>query len=370
MRRWMCAVWLLCAMNGPAQVDIGQIANKAARKYSPLEPLLTSGSAVIRTPEDWNRKRATIDATLRSYLGDPPTTTVELRPRVLREEKLDGYMRRKVRYLVAPSEDAVAYLLAPDAAQTTDTRLPAVLAMHQTAEAGKEEVVGLQGRPSMHYGMDLVNRGYVVLAPDSITAGERIYNGYEPFVTEAFDKAHPEWSAIGKMVWDHQRGIDYLESLPFVDAERIGAIGHSLGAYNAFFLAALDQRVRAVVESCGYTTIASDEARERWARTSWFIHIPKLRPFVEPGSKLNPPFDFHEVLSLLAPRPLFQSVGLRDTIFPSCDSAAQVQEELEPLYRLLGARGAVQMFIFDGEHDFPDEARERAYQFLDSHLKR
>lgn len=341
----------------------------AEAKYGPLDDLLTSATPPVKSAKAWQQRRHDIRSSLIRYIGSFPALRCELKPREIREEKLDGYTRKKVRYLTQPGEDVTANLLVPDEA-TSSSPHPAVLACHQTSEPAKEEVCGVTSSPTnMQYGLDLVKRGYVVLAPDSITAGERIYAGYEPFETAAFDKTHPNWSAIGKMAWDHMRGIDFLEQQPFVQRDRIGVVGHSLGAYNAFFLAAFDDRVKVVVESCGYCTIASDPGRERWARTHWFVHIPKLRPFVAPGSNRKAPFDFHEVLSLVAPRPMFQSVGLQDKIFGTADSAAQVTLQLQKVYHLLGADDKLDTYLFDGPHDFPPDAKERAYAFLDRWLK-
>jgi dienelactone hydrolase len=352
------------AMSG---LPVAEIAEHADVKYGRLPDLLRSTNKQITEPSEWERRQAAIRQTVLQYLGPFPRQKCELKPRILREDKLNGYTRKKIRYLTEPDEDVTAFLLIPDKATTS--AMPAIIALHQTNEAAKEEVCGLTGQSNMQYGVELVQRGYVVLAPDSITAGERIYAGYEPFETAAFDKAHPGWSAIGKMIWDHQRGLDFLETVTEVDRSRIGAVGHSLGAYNAFFLAAFDARVKAVVESCGYTTIVADNGRERWSRTSWFVHIPKLRPFVKPGSKLKAPFEFHEVLSLVPPRPLFQSVGLEDKIFPSCDSVAQVHLQLEKVYELYGKSELLKSYFFNGPHDFPADAKKDAFSFLDKSLK-
>src|SRR5690606_28215567 len=108
--------------------------------------------------------------------------------------------------------------------------------------------------------------GFVVLAPDTITAGERIYEHSEAFQTAPFYDAFPHSTAIGKMLHDHQQGLDALELLSFVDSSRIGAIGHSLGAYNAFILAGWDRRVKAVVSSCGLSPFADDPDPNRWGQ--------------------------------------------------------------------------------------------------------
>ena len=55
-----------------------------------------------------------------------------------------------------------------------------------------------------------------------------------------------------KGIWNNMRAVDVLSGLPEVDPGRIGAIGHSLGGHNAIFIALFDERIRAVVSSCGF----------------------------------------------------------------------------------------------------------------------
>src|SRR5205807_193368 len=68
----------------------------------------------------------------------------------------------------------------------------------------------------------------------------------------------PDLKALGyqsgtmKAIWDNIRGLDLLESLPFVNKRKLGAIGHSLGGHNAIYTAVFDQRIRVIVSSCGF----------------------------------------------------------------------------------------------------------------------
>jgi cephalosporin-C deacetylase-like acetyl esterase len=240
--------------------------------------------------------------------------------------------------------------------------------LHQTVDQGKQEPIGLKGDPGMAYGLEMVLRGYVVLAPDTITAGERVLTGEIFFDTTAFDSANPNWSAMGKMLWDHQRGIDLLQTIKEVHSDRIGVIGHSLGGYNALFLAAFDERIKAVAVSCPYTRIQTDPGKERWSRSTGFIHFPKLRPYVAPDSSMTVPWDFHNVLSLIVPRPLFQSIALNDTIFPNSTTVAQIHMFVWPMYNAMNSAQNLITIFNQGEHGFPNEAREMAYEFLDNIL--
>lgn len=340
--------------------ELSAMARAMDERFGPLCPLLTSPD-----PADWPARAEAIRGRLLEFMGPFPDCDEPVTAEVGEAVAEDGYTRRKVWYTTEPGESVPAWLLVPEG----DGPFPAIMALHPTHAAGKDVPVGLDGNEHRHYGKELARRGYVVLAPDVITAGERLEEGWEPYVTEPFDRARPDWSAMGKMVWDHRRGLDYLATLECVDIARVGAIGHSLGAYNAFFLGMFDQRVGAVVESCGYTTMAADPNTERWARDHWFVHLPKLRPYVLNDRTDPAPFEWHEALALLAPRPFFQYAGRSDSCFPNTESLAQVHLALAPLYELLGGAGRVTSLLEPGPHDFPDPARAEAYAFLDQWVK-
>ena len=69
---------------------------------------------------------------------------------------------------------------------------------------------------------------------------------------------HPNLKQLGyqsgtmKAIWDNMRALDYLQTLPFVQTNAFGAIGHSLGGHNGIYTAMFDDRIRAVVSSCGF----------------------------------------------------------------------------------------------------------------------
>ena len=310
----------------------------------------------VATAQQWERRRADIQRRVEDFLGKGPVATMN--PRITSREDLGGYARLHVLY-----GDVTAYLLMPKGKGP----YPAVLAAHPTYDSGKNSVVGLSEKPSMHYAKELVERGFVVLAPDSVTAGERVLAGAKPYVTDAFDRRNPEWSAMGKMLSDHRLGIDYLLTLPEVDKTRIAAIGHSLGGYNAFFLAAFDERVKAAVSSCGFTMMAGTTRPFAWSRTSWFVHFPKLQRYLRSGIV---PFDFHEVLAMVAPRALFNYSARADTIFPDPEAIEKAGNAVSDVYRMLGAAGKYEFVMGEGPHDFPGEVRVRAYTWMEQQLKK
>ena len=148
-----------------------------------IKPLLSYDNAPITDINQWQKKREDIAARLYHTIGMPPVPRNTRAIETLAEEKLSQYTRRKIRYRVGEEDCVTAYLLVPN---DRSPLTPAVVAMHQTVHSGKDEVVGLDGCLNFAYGHELATRGYVVLAPDYLAAGERIYPGEEAFESAPF----------------------------------------------------------------------------------------------------------------------------------------------------------------------------------------
>lgn len=316
---------------------------------------------------DWKAKREKIAAVWQHYIGwipaaVPPDYTIH-------SKHLEAdYIRIHLSYATGFGDHVTAYLLIPGQQYPleNDIRYPAVLALHPTDPKGKADIATKEGRADRQYALELVSRGYVVLAPDTITAGERIYGESEAYQTAPFYALHPDSTAVGKMIHDHQQGIELLLILPYVDAERIGAIGHSLGAYNAYFLAGVDERIKAVVSSCGFCPFMQDPTPNRWGQREWFSHIPKL---TEDINNDHIPFEYHEIMALMAPRPLLNWFAQNDTIFPNWQAASFASQDIHRLYQLLGHEERYMSLLGNAAHDFPKHIRVVSYQFLDRWLK-
>jgi len=333
-------------------------------------PRLTAGADSSGSGADaaaaWERRRADIEAVWQEYMGFVPES-VDPDPEVLETVREADHVRIHLRYATGFGDKVTAYLLIPGDDPAPARKLPAVLALHPTHASGKADVASSAARANRAYGLELAARGYVVLAPDTIAAGERIYEGEEAFRTAPFYAAHPASTAIGKMLHDHRQSLDVLSALPFVDAARIGAIGHSLGGYNAYFLAGADRRVKAVVSSCGFATFAGDPDPNRWGQRDWFSHLPRISECLASGCV---PFEYHEIAALAAPTPFFNWNGMSDRIFPHWRPAAEALGELGALYRALGAEERLEYLFGSAGHDFPPSIREAAYLFLDRWLNR
>lgn len=310
----------------------------------------------IRTAAEWAKRREHILASMELVMGPLPRRipSLPLDVQILEEEKTPRYVRKKLSFVAEEGDRVPAYLLVPLAAKPP---WPAVLCLHETnGKLGKGSPVGLGGRPSLHYGTHLAERGYVVLAPDYPSFGEYPYEfgkrGYA--------------SGSMKAIWNNLRAIDLLQSLPEVDPDRIGCIGHSLGGHNALFTCVFEPRIKAVVSNCGFTRFARYYGGNLKGWTS-ARYMPRIADVYEMKPE-RMPFDFTEVLAAIAPRACLAIAPLHDDNF-EVEGVRETIAAARPVYELLGAGEKLAAIYPDCKHDFVPEARDRAYQWLDRWLK-
>ncbi|MEY4326148.1 MAG: hypothetical protein RIS24_2319 [Verrucomicrobiota bacterium] len=306
---------------------------------------------------DWAERAAHIRAGLQQAMGPLPgaAARVPLEVEELGETPSAKYLRRKIRFSPEHGDRVPAWLLIPLHLQQ---RAPAMLCLHQTTDLGKDEPAGLGGRASLHYAHELAERGYVCLVPDYPSFGEYPYE----FAKQG---AHHASGSI-KAVWNNLRAVDLLESLPQVDAGRIGVIGHSLGGHNALFTAVFDPRLKAVVTSCGFTPFHHYYGGRVAGWTS-DRYMPRIRTVY--GNDANRiPFDFHEVLGAIAPRGVFSNSPVRDGNF----EIAGIREAFAaaaPVFALHQVESRLVLRTPDSGHDFPEAERRAAYDWLDLVLR-
>ena len=275
--------------------------------------------------------------------------------RVLSETNRPGHVLRDIVYESEPGSWVPAYLLVPDAARRAAGRdLPVALALHQTHPAGRRVVVGLGNSPDDEYGLELVRKGWLVLAP--------AYPQLADYSPDILGLGHA--SGTMKAIWDNVRGLDLLASMPFADTNRIAAIGHSLGGHNALFTAAFDTRILAVAASCSFDSFKDyyDGNPEVWRKGKGWCQVrymPRLAAYA--GRLADIPFDFDDVLSAIAPRTLYINAPLQDSNF-RWRSVARIVEGVRP--RWAARPEALLLEQPDVPHQFPPLQRRRALEWL------
>ncbi|MGI9167694.1 MAG: alpha/beta hydrolase family protein, partial [Pyrinomonadaceae bacterium] len=344
-----------------------------------LIDLLASGNEKIATPQAWQTQREKIKGRLQIFLGDLPKSKPPVAARVTEETSHDGYILRKLVFQTEPNEFVSSYLLVP---KNMRKKSPLIICPHQTTQAGKKEPAGLAGNPQLQTALHLVKRGFVTFTYDAICFGER-HDAASGHYGDAipFYRRHPRWSLIGKMVWDLGRALDYLETLDFIDSSRVGSIGHSHGGITTLFAMAFDHRVKVGASNCGFDTFRIDGNVWRWShatalmpRLGFYVGSPHINMdfyrAVPDSEVIQTPFDMHELLALIAPRPLFLSTSDDDFVFPNAGwSARRSLARIEPVYKLLNGAGNIESHFFSGGHNFPNDVSARAYDWLDRWLK-
>jgi len=314
----------------------------------PLADLLVNGNGdPIRSVPEWEQHRKTIRSAWTEFLQPLEIEQRAREYRVVSTEKVGEVVRQKITYLAEPDLEVPAYLLFPEKKQP-DSALPGIVALHPTTAETIQPIAGLAGPPEKQTGLHLAQAGFVVLCPENfLWQTPPDYNA----AVAGFQKRHPQSLGMSKMLWDAQRAVDILQTVPGVDKKRIGTFGHSLGAKEVLYLAAFDDRVKAAVFSEG--GIAFDATN--WD-APWYlgkgIHADDF------------PLNHHQLLALVAPRPFLvlageQGRGSADGLrsWPYVAAAQKV-------YRLYNRPNSLALFNHGEGHSIPEAARTRTIEWL------
>ena len=308
----------------------------------------------VKSVADWGQRRAQILADMQRVMGPlpGPENRCPLDLKIEEEEDGGGYLRRRITYQAEPGSRVPAYWLVQKQA-LAGGGVPGILGLHQTHPQGRKVVVGLGQSPDDEYGVELVHRGYTVLAP-----AYPLLADYQPD-----PKALGYRSGTMMAIWNNLRALDLFAATPWVKTNGYGVIGHSLGGHNGVFTAAFDERLKVVVSSCGLDSFLDymDGRIQGWTSDRY---MPRLLDY--PLAEI--PFDVHEIIGALAPRVCFLSAPRGDTNF-KWRSVAAVAAAAAPVYRLHGAEPNLRVEHPDCGHLFPREMREKAYRLFDGQLK-
>ena len=327
----------------------------------------TGTARVVNNLPDWDNKREQILRSMEDVMGRLPDRSrlPAFNAKFSDSLKGPGYTRYSITLTVAEGEFLPAYFYVP-VRNDREAKFPAIVALHPTGDKGKKLVDGDNPLPNRSYARELAGRGYVVIAPDYPSMGDLL--DYD-FASDRYE------SGTMKAIFNHMRCVDFLQSLKYIDPERIGVIGHSLGGNNAMFLGAFDTRLKVIVSSCGWTLFdyydIGEEGSKKYGGRLGPWAQDRYMPLMRERYQLDAekiPFDFDDVIAAIAPRAFFSNSPLNDSNFDvngvreGIKSAAQV-------YRFFGAENNLVVRYPQAEHDFPDDIRQEAYRFIDAILK-
>ena len=371
---------------------LGNLYDLIAEQARQTQPSMSFLEERFSDIEPW---RASTREYLRSLLLYSPERC-ELNAELAGTEDFPDYLLQKWYISPSPTVRMPVMVLQPHGI-TGPT--PAVTALHCHGGLyyyGKKKLIAEENEPSgltqyrqQYYdgnaiAGELARRGYIVAVTDSFYFGERrlvvpnppgmqqefllaaegsdkwiellshVSAQYEDVTAKSLFWAGATWPGV--LAWDDMRTVDFLMTLPEVDATRIGCVGMSMGGMRAALLGALDTRVKAVCV-VGWMSTLAEMLEEKVSLHSWSNFIPGLARAL----------DWPDVVSLHAPNPLLVLQGGRDSLF-SLDGFQKAAERLRAIYAKAGAPGSFDIGLYDVGHQFTSEMQEHAWSFLDNAL--
>jgi len=291
-------------------------------------------------------------------LGDLPWQHRPSPPKILKTEKHDGYTLERIVLDLNGIEPVPALLLIPDKRQSP---APGVLYIHWHGGMyglGKEQLLlGVDAQPA--YAPVCVEKGLVTLAIDSWCFGERKHEDNGKSGEENAFKLML-WKGqvlFGMMMFDEFRALDYLAGRPEVDPQRLGALGMSMGSTKAWWLAALDPRVRLCLDVCCLTDYEELIKTHALSEHGIYYYVPSLLKH----------FQTADINELIVPRPHLSVNGRRDPLTPPL-GVEKIRDLLLPLYRKYGREADCHVELFDAAHMELPAMRKLILDWMGRHL--
>jgi dienelactone hydrolase len=325
-------------------------------------PLLAARKAAVAQLEsraDWERYRDEARKKIADVVGPFPEKT-PLNARVTGVVKKDSFRIEKVIYESQPGFHVTAALFVPEPLQG---KAPAIVYCSGHSDAG------FRSPPYMTMILNLVKKGFVVLAFDPLGQGERLQyfnpkTGLSDFGNGSSTREHSRAgsqcfltgdSLARYMIWDGIRSIDYLLTRPEIDPARIGITGRSGGGTQSAYIAAVDDRILAAAPE-NYITTFEPLLQMRGpqdAEQNFFGGIARG-------------FDQPDLLIARAPKPTLVVATTRD-IF-NIEGTQTALAEAQRAHRALGGTDSITMTVDDAEHTSTKKNREATYAFFRKHF--
>ncbi|NJN05856.1 MAG: prolyl oligopeptidase family serine peptidase, partial [Rhodobacteraceae bacterium] len=312
--------------------------------------------AEIETAEDWKNKRDAYRAQLAEMLGlSPMPPRTDLKPVITGKLDHAEFAVEKLHFQSLPGLYVTANLYLP---KNATGRAPAILYVSGHANV-KTNGVSLGNKTGyQHHGEWFARHGYVCLIIDTIQLGELegVHHGTHRFGMWWWNARG--YTPAGVEAWNSIRALDYLQSRPEVDGERLGVTGRSGGGAYSWWVAALDDRIKVAAPVAGITDLENhvvDGVVQGHCDCMFMVNTYG--------------WDYAQVAALVAPRPLLICNTDKDSIFP-LDGVVRVHERVAKVYAALGASDRLGLLITEGPHKDTQDLQVPVFRWFNRHLKR
>ncbi len=311
--------------------------------------------AEINSADDWNSRKDEYRRQLREMLGlEPLPPRTDLKPEITGRVDHPDFVVEKLVFQSRPGLYVTGNLYVPKQRQG---KLPAILYVCGHGNNKKDSVSYGSKSFYQHHGGWLARNGYVCLILDTLQLGE-----IEGLHHGTYREGMWWWLARGYTpggveAWNGMRAIDYLQSRPEVNGEKIGVTGRSGGGAYSWFVAALDERVKAAVPVAGITDLQNhvvDGVVEGHCDCMFFVNSYR--------------WDYPQLAAMVAPRPLLLSNTDQDPIFP-LSGVIRTHEKVRRLYNQLGAKDRLGLLITEGPHKDTQDLQVPALRWFNRWLK-
>lgn len=343
------------AVDGAA--DPSQPGDRLVAEYFATETkkLSDSNFAEIETLQDWEVRRDEYRRELHEMLGlEPLPERTDLQPVITGMLESEEFVVEKLHFQSQPGLYVTANLYRPK--EVTEP-LPAVLYL---CGHGGEKAGGVSVGNKTHYqhhGAWFARNGYVCLIIDTIQLGEIEGVHHGTYRHGMWWWNNRGYTPAGVEAWNSIRAIDYLQSRPEVDPDRIGATGRSGGGAYTWWVAALDERIQVAVPVAGITNLQNyvvDGCVEGHCDCMFMVNTYR--------------WDYAKLAALVAPRPLLISNTDKDPIFP-LDGVVDIYTQVREIYKLYDAESKLGLNITEGPHMDTQELRVHAFRWFNRFLK-
>ena len=357
MKQFYSIIAFSCIVTASNSAELNTPGDRMFAKYfeSEVERISEKSLSEIQTIQDWNTKKTEYRRQLHEMLGlDPLPERTPLKIQITGVLKHEEFDVKKLHYQSSPELYVTANLYLP---KKISNPAPAIL---YVCGHGKVKINGTSYGNKTHYqhhGAWFARNGYVCLVIDTIQLGELEGIHHGTYSHDMWWWNSRGYTPAGVEAWNGIRAIDLLESLDYVDKSRIGITGRSGGGAYTWWIAALDDRIKVAAPVAGITDLKNhviDGVIE--GHCDCMFHINTYG------------WDFDQVASLIAPRPLLILNTDRDSIFP-LSGVTRLHNKIKRIYKLHKKTENLGLVVTPGGHSDSQELRIPAFNWFNKHLK-